>query len=910
MPLFIQSEQPPPYMVIPMKYESDIMSQPLTKRTYNILPSRMEYFDNRMKKIKGAADAKIPPIEFNITKGNATTIPLDKILISRAKQNLIPDVRQLPNGDWVRDVIPVTIEYGELGDPDMEYIGRIAYAEVFDTSTGQKKQGFFPDVKKEIGMTDAEYDKRVIEVTPQLEGMAQQFNSYKDLNCDHCSQTGDLKERHFVEIVRATKDHKRWGKGQKFELDLKKGDILQIGSACMQKYSGLDVNTIAAFYELDRAIGAYGPNGSPQNPAGWGYKEMGVWDFAERMIQYYNQREKEWLSARRISLWEVEKPDIIYSKGTLAPLIDRKIDYKKGEDGRQIKPKVETGCFVERSGNRLMRGRQFDMNENDPDKDAQWFFQPFTGDGSVEDMREMWETGLDEAREYMTVPMVNELDGSLEIDPLTGDVMEDVIAVPSTKYIQSKIRKDWRLKIVPIFAPATDSKYVKKTLNGMMNWIKNLTPSGKHGDLQIRIQNTIKLGYVGPKTTNDFTELWRMYMWATFDRRKKIDYKNEVKHFRKIGSEELLQKYPDREWFSFDEDQATYLAQYASQFYEKPAYSWRRTSSEFNKAFSVKYKSVLLSPQQWAEFPAWEKATKEKEEADRKEREARNKYNNIVSDIRYAQRGSWPYPTMKRVKYTTPVEEFFELMTKQTGKDWNALNNPDRYDQASTLFTVIGGNIATAYLTDEQVRMVDDHFRPVPQGMIRNPSNVGPTYIPQGTVPHPHFPHGTPMPVPPGGGAKTVSPPPAPTPSVQPPQKGTPTSKNSRITLAEAKRKKDSARGSSTYQSTVGGLIPLVEGYVVFIPNYTGQMHPDGKHITGWNDYRPEGRLVGLMDMDGNYYLIPHATSSPTQPRVGNYYNLFDVEVAQHKDYNGLHQTVLIDPHTLEPGIEFVDATY
>ena len=362
------------------------MSQPLTKRTYNILPSRMDYFDKRMKSIKSAADAKIPPIEFKIKKGNATTIPLDKILINRAKQNLIPDVRQLPNGDWVRDVIPVTIEYGELGDPDMEYIGRIEYAELFDTSTGQKKQGFFPDVKKEIGMTDAEYEKRVIEVTPQLEGMAQQFNSYKDLNCDHCSQTGDLKERHFVEIVRATKDHKRWGKGQKFKLDLKKGEIIQIGSKCMQKYSGIDVDKLAAFYELDRAIGAYGPNGSPQNPAGWGYKEMGVWDFAERMIQYYNQREKEWLAARRISLWEVETPDIIYSKGTLAPLIDRKIDYKKGEDGRQIKPKVETGCFVERAGNRLMRGRQFDMNENDPDKNAQWFFQPFTGDGLAEDV--------------------------------------------------------------------------------------------------------------------------------------------------------------------------------------------------------------------------------------------------------------------------------------------------------------------------------------------------------------------------------------------------------------------------------------------------------------------------------------------------------------------------------------------
>ena len=66
---------------------------------------------------------------------------------------------------------------------------------------------------------------------------------------------------------------------------------------------------------------------------------------------------------------------------------------------------------------------------------------------------------------------------------------------------------------------------------------------------------------------------------------------------------------------------------------------------------------------------------------------------------------------------------------------------------------------------------------------------------------------------------------------------------------------------------------------------------------------------MGLVDMNGNYYLIPHPTSSPTQPRIGDYYNLFDVEVAEHKNYNGLNQTVIIDPNTLEPGIEFVDAT-
>ena len=83
------------------------------------MPSRLDYFIRRMDRIKKAADSKIPPIPFTYTDPAtvvATTIPLDPILIGRAKANLIPDCRQLPNGTWVRDVLPITVEYGELTD--------------------------------------------------------------------------------------------------------------------------------------------------------------------------------------------------------------------------------------------------------------------------------------------------------------------------------------------------------------------------------------------------------------------------------------------------------------------------------------------------------------------------------------------------------------------------------------------------------------------------------------------------------------------------------------------------------------------------------------------------------------------------------------------------------------------------
>lgn len=870
----------------------------ITKKTYNILPSRLDYFIRRMDRIKKAADSKIPPIHFTYTdpsKVVATTIPLDPILIGRAKANLIPDTRQLPNGDWVRDVLPITVEYGELTDAGFEYIGNIRYGQVKSTATGQIQSAFFPTVVQEIGLSDEDYEKRVKEVSPQLTALATKFQSYKDLNCDHCSLKGDQKERHSVEIVRATKDQKRKGKGGKFTMNLKKGDILQIGTACMERYSGLNVNALAAFYELDRAIGAYGPNGSPQNPAGWGYKEMGVWDFAERMVQYYGARERDWLAGRRWSLWESPDKNVMYDKGTLAPLIRRKgrsfAKRKKFDANRKVigEEKYEEGCFVMGVGERLLKGRQFDLYEKNPAKDAKWMFQPFKGQGSVEAMQEMWEQGIKEAKEYITVPVVNEVDGSVALDPNTGDVLEQEIEVPNAEFIEKMLRKDWKLKIVDILPPSTESKYVKKTTRKMMDWIENQNPAthGGDGDLIIRLQQTVKLGYVGDKTKQEFLLLWKLYMMDVFDARKKADKEAQRKAFQKIGTDALEPKYPNGRWYSFlsfyptqidgmTAEQQRYLQQYVDSIYSGSRWSY---GSDYYKAFSEKFGVVFLDPQQWTDFPAWAEKKKKDDEKKRKEQEAKLKYDREWRTIYRNQRQSWPRPIVRTIPYEPSVTEFLDLM------GWSSLNEPARYKVASALFQVTTDpttgkqTIRAALLTDDQYDRVVKKFRPQTMSQfISTPTSA--------------------------------TPPPAPTPTPAPvAQTSTPTSSRTRITQAEAKRKRDGARTTSQYQGQVGQLIPFVEGWVAFIPNYKGQMHPDGKHIKTWNDYRPEGRLVGLVDMNGNYYLIPHPTSSPTQPRIGDYYNLFDVEVAEHKNYNGLNQTVLIDPNTLEPGIEFVDAT-
>ena len=842
------------------------------KNTFNILPNRLEYFESRMAKVKKAADSKIPKIPFDYEIKAGISVPLGKHLIPQAQANKLADARRdLVTGKWVRDVLPVEITHGELASEDFERIGFIQFKDLTHLGGGK---GFFPYVVDEGIVTQAEHDQRVIDIMPQLESLASNFNDKTDLNCHHCqpASKGDKRPRDIVQIVKATKDLKKTGgiQSNTFVMNIKKGDILQIGSGCFEKYTGINVKGLAAFYELDKAVGAYGASGSPQGMTGYGYKTMGVWDYAERMVRYYNQREKEWLAMQKKSLWEVEIPDQIYDKGTLAPLIDQRRNYKGG-------------CFVEGAGTRLLQGRMFNM-EIDPNKPARWYLQPWTGTGSLEQMKEDWEAGLNEARIYIEVPEVNEMTGEEILDPLTGDVKMVDIAMPNPEYLDKMVHvrkrkgnylgKGWRTAVVPIFPPATDSKYVARTLNRMMDWITTLKAGGKHGDLQLRIKGTINLKYVGDKTKKDMNELWRMFMYADFERRKKADKKQQTKQFQKIGSDALSANYPNAQWYPFDKDDESYLVDYLTTIYGGTVSrysSYYGNRGDVAKAFSYKFHTVYLTPTQWADFPIWVDDKKKKEAKDKKEQEATNNYTTEVSRIRREQYDQWPYPIMRKTLYDMPVDEFLAFM------GWDSINDPARFNHATSLFQLSGDNVRVALLTESQLNKVLMNFRPQIIGQPTSPAPA-PTITP------------TPTPV-------------APTPTA------TPTSMRERITQAEAKRKANAARNTSQFQGQVGHLIPFVEGWVVFIPSWEGKLHPgSNKHIADWNS-SVTGRLIGVTDPQGNYYLAPHPRIAPSQPRIGDYYNLFDVEVAEHKDYRGLMQTVIIDPADWPDNIEFVDAT-
>ncbi len=102
--------------------------------------------------------------------------------------------------------------------------------------------------------------------------------------------------------------------------------------------------------------------------------------------------------------------------------------------------------------------------------------------------------------------------------------MEQEVEVPNSEFIERMVRKDWKLKIVDILPPGTESKFVKKTTQKMMDWIETQNPAnhGADGDLIIRLQQTVKLGYIGDKTKQEFLLLlWKLYMMDVFDARQK-----------------------------------------------------------------------------------------------------------------------------------------------------------------------------------------------------------------------------------------------------------------------------------------------------------------------------------------------------------------------------------------------------
>jgi hypothetical protein len=455
--------------------------------------------------------------------------------------------------------------------------------------------------------------------------------------------------------------------------------------------------------------------------------------------------------------------------------------------------------------------------------------------------------------------VVNEGDGTPVIDEVTGDIVEVEVKVPSAKFILEKLQgvnyytrkedRKWKLAIVPVMPPAADNEFVKDTTRRMMDWIKNLDINASEykgqADLLVRLKNTVELGYVGEKTVREAPQIWRMFSLHDFKRRQKQDYKTQRKRVKKTNSVILANSVTDGKWFTVKDLQNNRdMMQYVAD-----QYNYR----ERNRALQTKYDMVYLTQDQFDAFPAYVA----KKEADRKAREEERRkyqeYQNKVSAIINANRFDRPY--MRNVPYEPDIQDFLKVL------GWEGLaDDMERMkSQGGNLIRINPTNdtVRQARLTDAQLTQVTDAFRPQ---MVTS----------QGVVPST----------------------PTPAPTMTPSKSSLQT--RSSMSMAAAKRLLQSNRPAN-FAYPVGKVLNQIEGYCAMVSRPFFRRGMSG-----------QGRTVTLVDsLKNEVYVFFYYGSN--LPEVGQYYNVFDTEVAQHSEFRGLKQLVLED---IDGGqVEFINAT-
>jgi len=537
--------------------------------TENIAPSRVERFEEVLKKIADAAKAR--KIPFKYEKKDAIEIPV----ADQAKGKNVSGAYQDANGVWVIQRVPFTVTHGPL-----DKSGFMPIAELIKMPNKEVQ------IKRYGLISDEEMEK----LWPKINAKIQNWSPH----CDHCNPKGDNRDRYYIQLLVATRDVTM--KTKKGNMQFKEGDLSQVGSACLDKYTDIDPQTIAELYQLERAKRVGGVRAAPNDPAGWGWKTMDLIDFFQRCVMFYGHNEKEYLSRHgglaRQRLGEEAAKRIYSSKSEKF-----KVGYRM-EGG--------TGIFPARKGVRIMQARLVKI-------DGVNYFQPFNlADWGVNAMIKKFEAG--DANACSQMPLLDE-NGIQEYDE-NGQPL--FVAVPNLAAIPQRIIRKKFDRLLPL-----DDSVIEKA-NAMRKWLMRLRPVDMPGkeDLVNNMKNILKYGYVGDKSANDAAEAWRWWSISTYDERVKKAKEEDARKRKEQLEVMLKQKLPDGKWrdvsaFGDITNILRGISPYNHDYYLR------------DRAYDRASNSVWISD---ANYALIEDKLKEKQEEAKRMKDARDEFNRRIAD--------------------------------------------------------------------------------------------------------------------------------------------------------------------------------------------------------------------------------------------------------------------------------------
>lgn len=603
--------------------------------TENIAPSRVERFEEVLEKIRDAAMAR--KIPFKWEKKDAIEIPVQ----NQANGKYVSGAYQDAQGTWVVQRVPFTVTHGPL-----DKSGFMPIAELVKMPNGDVQIRRFGTV------SDEEMEK----IFPKINARVKNWSPH----CDHCNPAGDKINRFYITLLVATRDITM--KTKKGNIKFKEGDLSQVGSACLDKYTDIDPQMIAELYRLERAKRVGGVRAAPNDPTGWGWKTMDLIDFFQRCVMFYGHNEQAYLNkhgglARQREGEEAAKR--LYS----ATSEKFKVGYRM-EGG--------TGIFPKGKGRRIMQARLVTMN-------GKTYFQPYNlQDWGVQAMLKKYDGG--DANACTEMPLLDE-NGVQEYDD-NGQPL--FVAVPNLAAVPQKIINNNFDRLLPL-----DDTTIEQA-NSLRKWLMRLRPTDIPGkeDLVNNMKAILKYGYVGEKSANDAAEAWRYWQISTYDeRRRKVVEEAERKRKEQIQAF-LTQRVPDGKWretaaFGNIEDILRRISPYNDYTFLNRAYD-RRTGQ------------LWISDANYAQIEAALEAKKEKAE--------RRKAARDEHDRRIADEGMAYYGSAKMIQVFGQVPSRQDLLTilewDKNSDELNEMLFGTRYD----------GTVNSAYLRPAEQAKLKQHY--------------------------------------------------------------------------------------------------------------------------------------------------------------------------------------------------------